>query len=203
MPLRTRPALAAFLLLVFAMPVSGAKFPAAVEKPVILIGDAAVAAAALFGLSAANPTPVSLPLGRADSWAIYLLKQDTAELLYNDEHMPPRHDTVAFSATPAPRLAIAPFWLDLGTGLPDPRPGHYAIGSAFLPEALDGDDPWTRIVRRLRAEPGWRDDAFPRAKRCFTGGDGAEVCFVVYGSTDYPNNVRQIGYVAGLEARPK
>jgi hypothetical protein len=191
------------LLLVSAMPVSGAKFPAAVEKTVTLSGDAAVAAAALFGLSTAGPGSVSLPLGRGVAWAVYLLKQDTAEPLYNDEHMPPRRDMVGFSAGPTPTLTIAPFWLALATSLPNPQPGHYSIGSDSLPVSLPRDDPWSQIARRLKAEPGWRDDANPRATRCFEGESGTELCFSVAAGTDYPNNIPMAVYVVGLVARPK
>jgi hypothetical protein len=190
-----------FLLLILMVPMSasGARFPNAVEKTVVLTGEAAVLGAELLGLSAQTPSSPPLRLGRGEAWAVYLLKQDTKEPLYNDnDGSPPRYNQATYVAAPVPTLTLGPFWLDRGTKLPDPKPGEFSFGSPFLPAALDGSDPWTRIVRRLQQERGWTTGAYPEIQRCAGPPDGPSLCVVVYGVKDYTNNIEQNGYTVGF-----
>ncbi|HLY57812.1 MAG TPA: hypothetical protein VKS60_19775 [Stellaceae bacterium] len=199
-----RPILAALLsvaAVLTAMPAAGARFPNAVEMSVTLTGEDIRDAAALLGVTGPDAKPLTLRLGRGDAWAVYLLKHDTPEELYNDEHMPPRFDTASFAATPVPSLTLGPFWLDLGTALPNPRVGEFSFGSPFLPEALDGDDPWTRLLRRLKAEPGWAAGAAPRIRHCHAADGGAQLCIEAYAVKDYTDNVERDGYGVGLILR--
>ena len=190
--------LLALPMILTAMPACGARFPNAVEMSVTLTGDGAKAAAEMLGLAGPDAPPLSLRLGQGEAWAVYLLKQDTLEPLYNDEHMPPRFDAASFAATPVPSLTLGPYWLDLGTRLPEPLVGQFLVGSPFLPAALDGDDQWTRLLRRLKAEPGWSADTYPSIQRCYAADDRARLCIEAYGLKDYTDNVERDGYGARL-----
>jgi len=192
------------LALLVAMPAEGAKYPNAVEKQVVMTGAAAAAFAETLGMSSRGPSSLALQLGRGDAWAVYLLKQDTPEPLYNDnDGSPVRTNLVAFSPGPVATLTISPFWLDQGTRLPEPNPGYYSFGSPFLDESLDGNDPWTQLLRRLKQEPGWTVTAYRQFHRCFAPSDAPELCLDVYGIKDYPDNIEKNGYVIGITARLK
>jgi len=176
-----------------------ARFPDAVEKRIVLTGPAAVSVAELFGLSPSSPHSVSLPLGRGDAWAVYLLKQDTEEKLWNDnEGSPARYNAMEMSYGPVPALAVSPYWLDLGTRLPETKAGYYSFGSPFMPAALDGEDPWTRLVRRLKAGPGWDENAQMPFRRRFASPDGVELCIEVFGVVQYPDNKARAGYIVTI-----
>jgi hypothetical protein len=188
---------------VLCAPVFAARAPDAVERKIVLTGPAALAVAKLFEI-ATSSSSASLRLGRPDSWAVYLLKQDTVTPLWNDnEGSPERYDSMAFSSSPEPSLTIGPYWLDWGTGLPNPRPGYYSFGSPFLSEKLDQQDPWTRLVRRLQAEPEWKGAARVQFRRCFASPDGTELCVEVWSREDYPDNKKVIGHVVTLTAHGK
>lgn len=192
--MKTKQMFLVFLLSVFtSVSVSAARFPNAVEKKMVLTGPAAVSIAELFGLTSSVPSSTSLQLGRGDAWAVYLLKQDTKERLWNDEGAPPRINVVEFSSSPIPSLAISPYWLDLGTRAPDPKEDYYAFSSPFLSEKLDQDDSWTRLLRRLKTDPEWNSTAKGyfqvQFHRCFSSLDGIELCIEVFSfEDDEPHN---------------
>lgn len=91
-------------------------------------------------------------------------------------------------------------WLDLGTAAPATKPGYYSFGSPFIAEALTGDDPWTKLVRTLRKEPGWNRGARPQFQRCITSAEKTAICIRVYGATDYAQNVERNGYTVTITA---
>jgi hypothetical protein len=64
------------LLLVGLCPALAARFPDAVEKKIVLVGGESASVAELFGLNGSQSASVSLPLGRMDAWAVYLLKNN-------------------------------------------------------------------------------------------------------------------------------
>lgn len=195
-----------FLLLILMVPMSasGARFPNAIEKTFVLTGDAAVLGADLLGLSVQTPSSPPLRLGRGEAWAVYLLKQDTKEPLYNDnDGAPPRDNQAAYAEAPVPTLTLGPYWLDQGTALPAPKPGAFSFGSPFLPATLGGSDPWTRLLRRLQQESGWTPGAVPEFKRCAGPPDGPSLCVVAYAVKDYPNNIEQDGHVVGFVLQAK
>lgn len=178
------------------LPAPASRFPNAVEQKIVLTGKPVLSIAELFGLSSAQRPAVSLRLGRGDAWAIYLLKQDTKVPLSNDnEGSPPRYDTIELSTSPSSSLTISPFWLDLGTRAPSPKPDYYSFGSPFLPESLNQDDPWTQLVRRLKREPGWKTTESVQFRRCYSFPDGRELCLEVYGDEDYTGNQKKNGYL--------
>lgn len=190
------------LALPVSMPASGARFPDAVETAVALTGAAAHSVAELFGLSLTAPAAVALPLGPNDAWAVYLLKQDTPRRLWNaNEGVPARHNALRYTSAPTPSLHISPYWLDLGTRLPEPKPGGYSFGSPLLLDAPDPDDPWIRLLRRLRKEPGWHEGATPTLQRCFPSAEGTELCLTVSSAKDYADHAERRGYRIYIEAR--
>lgn len=176
------------------MTASGARFPNAVEKTFAVTGDAATSVATLLGMSTSESSAVSLPLDKGVAWAVYLLKQDTKTPIYNGDG-PPRSNLVTFSASPLPRLTLAPYWLDLATALPNSRPGYYSFSSPFISEDFKASDSWTQMLKRLKSEAGWDSTGFLLFKRCFTSADKTEICVAVYGSKDYTNNVERNGYM--------
>jgi len=172
-----------------ATAVCAARFPNAVEKQVLLSGPAAVQVAAWFGLEGAADSSLSLPLGRGDAWAVYLLKRDTARELSNDNQgSPPRFNSVVFSPAPNPSLSISPYWLDLATRAPKPQAGYFSFSSPFLPGSLEQDEPWSRLVRRFKAGPDWRDGGAAPARRCAADEAGVELCVELFPAKDYANN---------------
>ena len=180
-------------------PACGARFPNAVERSFTLSGAPAAAAAAFLGVTERG----TFRLGRGEAWAIYLLKQDTPEPLYNDnDGSPPRDNVVAFTAGPVPVLTLGPYWLDQGTRLPNPEPGAFSFGSPFLIEATDGGGPWAALLRRAQAEADWRPGAQPEFRRCFGPAAGGELCVTIYQIKDYVNNVEQAGHIIGLTLHP-
>ena len=192
------------LALLVAMPAVGAKYPNAVEKQIVVTGAAAAAFAETLGMSSREPSSLALQLGRGEAWAVYLLKQDTKEPLYNDnDGSPVRTNLVAFSPGPVATVTISPFWLDQGTALPVTRVGYFSFGSPFLAEGLNGDDRWTQLLRRLKQEPGWTGTAYRQFRRCFSPPDATELCIDVYGIKDYADNIEKNGYVIGITAHPK
>jgi len=183
------------------VPALAAKAPEAVERRITLTGPAALSFGELFGLSPGAASNASLRLGRATAWMVYLLKLDTKERLWNDnEGSPARYDAIEFSPTPVPSITISPYWLDLSTRLPYPEAGSYSFESPFLREDLPGDEPWTRLVKRLKAGPGWNGVDGTPFKRCFTSTDGVELCVRVLRRDDYPDNKKVSGYVVLVEA---
>ena len=195
---------AGILGVVLCGPAFAARAPDAVERKIVLTGPAALAVAKLFEIAAPGPSSISLRLGGPEAWAVYLLKQDTAQPLWNDnDGSPARYDSLALSAGPEPTLTIDPYWLDWGTGLPNPQSGYYSFGSPFLSEKLDQDDPWTRLVRRLKAEPEWKGADRVQFRRCFASPDGTELCVEVWSRDDYPDNKKVIGHAVTLTAHGK
>jgi hypothetical protein len=193
---------AGLLGLAACVPAFAAKAPEAEERRITLTGQAALSLGELFGLSPGGASTVSLRLGRATEWLVYLLKQDTKERLWNDnEGVPARYDVIELSAAALPSITISPYWLDLSTGLPTPeREGGHSFESPFLREDLPDSEPWTRLVKRLKAGPGWDNAASTPFKRCFTSPDRVELCVIVLRKDDYPDNKKVSGYVAVVEA---
>lgn len=183
------------------VPASAARAPDAVERKITFTGQAAVSFGELFGLSHGAASTVSLRLGLPMEWAVYLLKQDTKRPLSNDtEGVPARYDVIEFSPAPVPSMTISPYWLDQGTRQPHPEDGSYSFESPFLREDLPGSEPWTRLVKRLKAGPGWADDADTPFKRCFASPDRVELCVRVLRDDEYPDNKKVSGYVVVVEA---
>lgn len=183
------------------LPAFAARAPDAVERRIILTGQAALSFGELFGLSPRAASNVSLRLGRATAWMVYLLKLDTKERLWNDnEGSPARYDVIELSPAPIPSLTISPYWLALGSRSPYPEVGSYSFESLFLREDLPDSEPWTRLVKRLKAGPGWDAAASTPFKRCFTSPDRVELCVSVLRKDDYPDNKKVSGYVVVIEA---
>jgi hypothetical protein len=186
-----------------SMPACGARFPNAVERSFTLSGATAAAAAAFFGLAGNGPSSLALRLGPGEAWAVYLLKQDTPEPLYNDNNgSPPRDNIVAFTGAPAPALTIGPFWLDQGTQLPAARPGYFTFGSPFMPEGGEGTGPWAELLRHTRQEEGWTPGAWPEFQRCFGKAPGAELCVEVYRFKEFMTGVERNGHSIALTLHP-
>lgn len=198
-----RRAIAVCALLAAFVPVeaSAARYPNAIEKTVVITGDAAVSMAALFGLpvTAASSAPVRLDSGMG--WAVYLLKQDTKEKLYNGDG-PPRWNALTFKPGPTPTLALAPFWLDMATALPNSKPGEYTFSSPLLDASGAGADAWSHALHQLKREGGWNPKGFPQFERCFESTDKARICVDVYGQTDYATTPERHGYMIVVVARP-
>ena len=183
------------------VPALAARAPDAVERRITLTGQAALSFGELFGLSPVAASNVSLRLGRGTTWLVYLLKQDTKERLWNDsEGVPARYDVIEFSPAPLPSITISPYWLDLSTSLPNQEFGSYSIESPFLRENLAGSEPWTWMVKRLKAGPGWDNGADTPLQRCFTSPDHVELCVMVLRKDDYPDNKRVTGYIVVIKA---
>lgn len=183
--------------LCFSTTGSAARFPNAVEKKIVIQGKNAVAVAKQFGMDTSKSSSLSLRLGRGDAWAVYLLKQDTKEPLSNDnEGSPQRYNKVEFSSSP-PSLAISPFWLDLGTRGPYPKPGFYSFSSPFLKANLKSDDPWIQILQILKVQPEWKQGDHP-FHRCFASDNGPELCMDVFIARDYTDNVETTGYAVTI-----
>jgi hypothetical protein len=164
---------------------SGARFPNAVEKMFVVTGDAAASFAQLLGMPATGLSSVALPLDKT----------------MNDGDGPQRWNRVTFSASPLPTLTLAPYWLDLATALPNSRPGYYSFSSPFIAEDLRRNDPWSRMLKRLKKEPGWQPKASPQFQRCLTSGDKTAICIAVYASTDYTDAVDRNGYMETITIR--
>lgn len=194
--MRTLALAVGILSIAIPLSASGARFPNAVEKHVVITGGAAGSVASLLGLGASGTA--SLRLGRNDAWAVYLLKHDTKQEITNGDG-PDRYNAAKFS-TGRPSLSIGPYWLDLGTEAPDTKPGYYSFDSPFLSETLRSGDAWTNLVRRLQREPGWNRDATPQFERCFTSPERTEICIRVYGAKDYTNNAERNGYSVTIVA---
>jgi hypothetical protein len=193
-------AAAAFGILV-PVSVPAARFPNAVEKTVVIRGNAAVSVATLLGLSSSGSSAISLQLGRMDAWAVYLLKRDTKKELSNGDS-PPRYNLVRFSESPDASLTIEPFWLDLGTQLPETKAGYYSFSSPFISQDLTSNDPWTRLLRRLRNESGWSGNGYPQFRQCFTSAEESEICISVFGAKDYTDDHERSGYAVRITAHP-
>ncbi len=186
-----------------SMPARGARFPNAVERSFTLSGTTAAAAAAFLGLAGKGVSSLALRLGRGEAWAVYLLKQDTSEPLYNDNNgSPSRDNIVAFNGAPAPTLMIGPFWLDQGTRQPEPKPGYFSFGSPFLPEGGEGTDPWAELLRHTRQEEGWTPGARPEFQRCFGKVPDAELCVEIYRLKDFTTGIERDGHIIALTVHP-
>jgi hypothetical protein len=189
---------------VLAVSVYGARFPNAVEKRILISGEAAISIAGILGLNTSGPSSISLQLGRNDAWAVYLLKQDHEIRLWNDnEGSPTRYNKVEFSTTPVPSLIISPYWLDLATRLPESKLGYYSFGSPFISDEFDPNGPWTQILLRLMREPGWNADAKQPFNRCFTSMKEIDLCVDVFHMKDYTNNIERNGFRIEIEAHIK
>jgi len=184
------------------MTASAARYPNAVQKTVVITGEAATAVAALLGMTTAGSSSVSLPLDKGVAWAVYLLKQDTKTPIYNGDG-PPRWNRVTFSASPLPTLTLAPYWLDLATALPNSRPGYYSFSSPFIAEDVRASDPWTQMLERLKNEPGWVSKGWPQFQRCYTSTDKTEICIAVYASKEYTSSAEREGYLESVTIHPR
>ncbi len=156
--------------------VSGAKFPNAIEKTFVIRGPAADSVARLLGLT----HNVSLRLSKADAWAVYLLKkQDTAIEEFDYENAPPCYNKVEYISDKVSSLILYPYWLDLGTRLPEPKVGCYTFGSPLLTEKIKQDDPWMKILHRLKADPAWNGSKDVPFFRCYPS-EKITLCIEVY-----------------------
>jgi hypothetical protein len=188
--------------LAFCVPAFSARAPDAVERKITLTGQAALSFGELFGFASTAPSSDSMRLGRSTAWAVYLLKQDTTTQLWNDnEGSPARYDVVTFSPGPVPSITISPYWLDLATALPNTEAGAYELESPFVRDELPGSDPWTLLVKRLKASPGWSNAGSTPFDRCFTAPDRVELCMTVLRRDDCPANKRVSGYVVVIKAQ--
>ena len=192
---------AAILSILPPVCVFGARFPNAVEKQIVISGDAAVSVATLLGLSPSGPSSISLQLGPSDAWAVYLLKHDTRQEITNGNG-PTRYNLVKLSEPPTASLTIGPYWLDLATQLPDQRVGYYSFGSPFISQDLKSSDPWGRLLRRLKKESGWNSYGRPQFQRCFTSREKDGICIDVYGGKDYTSHPERNGYLITITAHP-
>jgi hypothetical protein len=190
------------LLLVGLCPALAARFPDAVEKKIVLVGGESASVAELFGFNGSQSASVSLPLGRMDAWAVYLLKKDTKVELTNDnEGSPPRLDVLEFSNTPIPSLTIQPYWLDLATRHPSPSVGFYSFSSPFISQELDQSDPWTQLVKRLKKQAQWDNGARTQYRRSFSFSNGASLAIEVFAEEDYANDKH--GHSVRITVRPE
>ena len=106
----TRYVAASLCGLAACVPGFAAKAPEAEERRITLTGQAALSLGELFGLSPGAASTVSLRLGRATEWLVYLLKQDTKERLWNDnEGVPARYDVIELSPAPMSSITISPY----------------------------------------------------------------------------------------------
>ncbi len=177
-----------------------ARAPDAVEKAIEFAGPEAKALGSFFGVTLSDRRFVTLRLGRGDEWAIYLLKHDTHDQLWNDNvGMPERYNTVEFLESGA-GFVISPYWLNLGTRLPKPETGAYSFGSPFLAQGGAGDEPWRAILGRLKAEPGWDLNKQIQWTRCFTASDTSKMCIDVYADDSYIGRQRIVGNVIVITA---
>jgi hypothetical protein len=192
----------ACLICVFTcLGVSAARFPNAIERKIELSGPAAIAIAQTFGLPTTQASSASFSLGRGTAWAIYLLKQDTKPPLLNDnDGSPPRFNSLAFSPTPKPSITVSPYWLDLGTRGPDPRPGYCTFSSPFISEQLNADDHWVHVIRNLKKDARWNSTAYPQLERCFALEDGKQFCIQVVSSNDYDTKTK--GHIVQVTVGP-
>ncbi len=193
--------LSAFLL---GLPAQAARFPNAVEKKMQFNGDAAAAIADIFELTQNTEHKVSLRLGRGDAWAIYLLKQDTKEPLLNDnDGSPARFNEVEYLETPKKSIIISPFWLDLGTRAPSPKPGYFSFSSPFIAasSAKNTEEPWARILQQLKKDPHWKEDNQYCFQQSYTFNDDSEISLQAMPSQDYATNKK--GYIVILTAKAK
>jgi hypothetical protein len=190
---------AALFSVLLPVSVPGARFPNALEKQIVMRGDAAVSLATLLGLASSAPSSISLQLGPGG--AVYLLKHDTKKEITNGDG-PPRYNLVRFSAAPIASLTIGPYWLDLATQLPETKAGYYSFDSPFISGDLKSNDPWARLLRRLKRESGWKSNGRPQFQRCFTSLEKNEICIDVYGAKDYATNPERSGYLITITAHP-
>lgn len=169
-------------------PASAARFPNALEGKITLNGPEAVSIAELFGLVSPGPAKVNLPLGRGDSWAVYLLKQDVEPPLLNDNQgSPARENLLQFDSSARPSLSISPYWLDLGSRAPDPKPGFYSFASPLVPSSLKGDGEWTKLLRRLKQNALWNEKTDDKVlfRREFSLKNGDTMNLEVYPDQDF------------------
>lgn len=191
-----------FFIIVLSMPTYGARFPDATEMNVVLTGKTAISLSELFGLSASGLSSVSLQLGRGDVWAVYLMKQDTKEKLWNDNKgVPARYNVVTYSKSQEPSLTISPYWLNLGTRFPEPKVGYYSFQSPFISERLNLNDTWMQFLQRLMRESDWSTNTKKQFHRCFTSLEKRELCIEVFSTEDYTDNIARKGYIIVIEVR--
>ncbi|MDR2212127.1 MAG: hypothetical protein LBE21_00675, partial [Pseudomonadales bacterium] len=195
------------------MPLDPIHFPDAVEKEVILRGNAATTLADWFGLYA--PGSVFLPLSRNNSWAIYLLKKNSAQPLQNADGMPTWYNRLTYSTAPLAALSLSPYWLDLST-TGAKKEQAYAFNSTFIPTEPDethADNPWRQLLLRLRKETpraqwsameqNWQQPQQPplAVRRYFESGETLELCIELSAVTEWGPNGPQEGYSLTLTAR--
>lgn len=182
-------------------PVCAARFPNAVEKSISFSGTELRTIADLFGIGAESQS-VSVKLGRGDAWAVYLLKQDTKEKLWNDnEGSPTRINTIEFSNANSNRLSIGPFWLDLGTRAPAPKVGYFSFSSPFISDTSDPTDAWTALLSRAKKEAEWKSDSDLHYQRSFSLADGGELSIQVFAQKDYAKGTK--GQIITITAKSK
>lgn len=110
-----------------------ARFPNAIEKTFVLEGNGTIELANLLLIQTKKNQEVVIELGRSDSWAVYLLKQDAKDVLNNsDNRMPLRENILKFTFSENPKVEIGKYWLDQGSSLPNPRPNVYSFSTDWL-----------------------------------------------------------------------
>lgn len=185
------------MITIFSEVSSGARFPNAVEKKIIVSGEKIRPFAELFELQ----SPVSLRLGRNDAWAVYLLKQDTKEKLLNDNHgSPARYNRLILLNKNGIIMEISPYWLDLGTSFPYHKPGHYEFSSPVIQGDLDQqDDPWNKLVRNLKNRPEWKSEDNVQFHQCHVSSEQIVLCVEVFRARNY-GSARIDGHVVTITA---
>ena len=193
--------IAAIYLLLMTSVVQAARYPNAVEESFALYGKAAEEVASLFDLTGSK-SKTTLKLGQNTAWAIYLLKQDAPTRLYNSDGQPDRFNVIQFAAGPRPMLSIGPFWENLGTSLPEPKPG-YRIVSDDISTNLEGDDPWVLLLQKLKTSSEWKGE-------CYKGGsselyahshideEGSKLSLRVWCYESFPKNIPTLMYKAEI-----
>jgi len=174
-----------------------ARYPNAIEKTVVLQGDAAISVAALFGLSSGGR--VSLPLFRQE---VNVYNSKTYR--HEKKREPARYNVVEFSAAPTASLKISPYWLDLQTGSPSPPKPGYSFSSPLVLEKPDATTPWSAFLQKFKKEipqTEWstmQKGEQPSVQRCFGFAENWELCLDVYAA----KVSQEEGYVIYLTVRP-
>ncbi len=194
-----------FIFLIFPQGASAAKAPSAVECDIEISGKALDDLVKLLGLKADNPS-VQFELSSFTAWAVYQLRQDTPQKLWNTEGQPKRYNSVSLrvGSNGAPILLFKPFWLDQGTALPNFRPGVYSFTLETVDENSTEDSPQARLVKILKNSPDWRAIKEKRQgeiayEKQFRSTDGIPLKLVVYGMNIYSGNTVRWGYAVSFE----
>lgn len=194
-----------FVFLNFPQGASAAKAPAAIECNIEISGKELEEVVKLLGLRQENPS-IQLELSSFTAWAVYLLKQDTPEKLWNTNGQPKRYNSISLrsGSNGVPGLVFKPFWLDQGTALPNPRLGVYSFMLETVDENSTEDSPQARLVQTLSSSPDWRAIKEKRQgeiafEKQYRSAEGISLKLTVYGMNIYRANTASWGYAISFE----